>query len=94
MSGLTRSLFLLTFLEPYHFLSHPFLALIVASISSKEITSKISLVLVSSYFITNRQHIPFTITTPITFVMAVLHICCDTCKGRTVEETSSSCSNR
>lgn len=81
-TNLTKSLFLLILLEPYHILSCLCLAFMVASISSKEITSKISLVLVSLYFITSTQCIPFTITTPITFVMAVLHICYDTCKGR------------
>lgn len=92
MSSLARSLFLLTLPEPYHLLSRLFLALILASISSKEITSKIILVLVSSYFIPNTQCIPSTITTPITFLMAVLRIWCDTCEGR-AEEASSSCSN-
>lgn len=76
----------------YHLLSRLFLALILASISSKEITSKITLVLVSSYSIPNTQRVPSTITTPITFLMAVLRIWCDTCEGR-AEEASSSCSN-
>lgn len=78
----------------YHLLSCLFLAFILASISSKEITSKIFLVLVASYFITSTQRVPFTITTPITGVMAELRIWCDTCKERAVQEASSSCSNR
>lgn len=93
-SSLTRSLFLLTLPEPYHLLSCLFLAFILASISSKEITSKISLVLVTSYFVSNTHRVPFTITTPITGVMAEPRIWCDTCKERPVQEASSSCSNR
>lgn len=93
-SSLTRSLFLLTLPEPYHLLSCLFLAFTLASISSKEITSKVSLVLVTSYFITSVQRAPFTITTPITCVMAELRIWCDTCKERAAEEASSLCSNR
>lgn len=90
----TRTLSLLTLPEPYHLLSCLFLAFILASISSKEITSNISLLLVASYFITRTQRVPFTITTPITGVMAELRIWRDTCKERAVQEASSSCSNR